>query len=685
MTEQHSLNLSGNVENTSDWILKLDISMFQDYPDWMLNMAFSFCIIFLVCGLPGNIVTILALCKCKKVRNTTAIFIINLSVSDLLFCSFNLPLAASVFQARRWVWGSQLCQLFPFLRYGLLAVSIFNILAITINRYIMIAHPTLYPRLYSKQLLPLHVIGTWIGGFGSLVPTLASVWGEFGLDPGIGSCTILHDRNGRSPKQFLFVFAFLAPCLAIILCYARIFVIAHKAAKKSGKKKESKVIEYKQEDVNNVQIVNREKHEFSSSLPSSLLSSMSGKSKDTMTSSLQTPSPFLESLEKPQITKENEIGEFGVHLCVPGYIDPSVPHRSTGLNGENEERVLHSMLEGGVCTKRDGLSDFDVQQEKQAGVLILREEKGKKLLEEEDEHGCISGQDLRGAEECKGVGSEVLHEGVCPDVPGEHKVAGPGFSEEHKAVVPGVPDEHKGVCTGVPEEHKAVVPEVPEENKGVCTLVSDAHEGGCSGVPDARKGRCIGIPDAHKGGCPEYPGEHTSISLTVLGKKEDFKLNLPGLGTRLDSKIVFGPGGGTHDKLEVQKDKGYYEPGKLNIGRGLRRESCVSFSLRIPNITPGFIRNGTRRRSLRPGKLSQKDRRLLKMILVIFISFLVCYLPITLVKVVRDPSLHLLSILGYILIYLSTCINPIIYVLMSSEYRQAYRALLTCQTTRMGR
>ena len=34
----------------------------------------------------------------------------------------------------------------------------------------------------------------------------------------------------------------------------RIFVIAHKAAKKSGKKKESKVIEYKQEDVNNVQV-----------------------------------------------------------------------------------------------------------------------------------------------------------------------------------------------------------------------------------------------------------------------------------------------------------------------------------------------------------------------------------------------------------------------------------------------
>ena len=36
-----------------------------------------------------------------QVRNTTAIFIINLSVSDLLFGCFNMPLAASIFITRR--------------------------------------------------------------------------------------------------------------------------------------------------------------------------------------------------------------------------------------------------------------------------------------------------------------------------------------------------------------------------------------------------------------------------------------------------------------------------------------------------------------------------------------------------------------------------------------------------------
>lgn len=79
--------------------------------------------------------------------------------------------------------------------------------------------------------------------------------------------------------------------------------------------------------------------------------------------------------------------------------------------------------------------------------------------------------------------------------------------------------------------------------------------------------------------------------------------------------------------------------------------------------------------------MTTKDRRLLKMILVIFSSFVVCYLPITSTKIVRKfHDIHVLHIMGYILIYLTTCINPIIYVVMSSEYRQAYWNLLMCRT-----
>lgn len=84
---------------------------------------------------------------------------------------------------------------------------------------------------------------------------------------------------------------------------------------------------------------------------------------------------------------------------------------------------------------------------------------------------------------------------------------------------------------------------------------------------------------------------------------------------------------------------------------------------------------------LYPGRMTAKDRRLLKMILVIFVSFLICYLPITTTKIIKPiEKYHFWNIIGYLLIYLTTCINPIIYVVMSSEYRQAYWNLLMCRT-----
>lgn len=88
-----------------------------------------------------------------------------------------------------------------------------------------------------------------------------------------------------------------------------------------------------------------------------------------------------------------------------------------------------------------------------------------------------------------------------------------------------------------------------------------------------------------------------------------------------------------------------------------------------------------RGRSFETGKMTAKDKKLLKMILVIFSSFLICYLPITITKTFKNViDWRGLNIAGYILIYLTTCINPVIYVVMSSEYRSAYKNVLLCRS-----
>lgn len=133
----------------------------------------------------------------------------------------------------------------------------------------------------------------------------------------------------------------------------------------------------------------------------------------------------------------------------------------------------------------------------------------------------------------------------------------------------------------------------------------------------------------------------------------------------------------------------------------------------------GYINNGkhtsftkaTRIKDQREMKAKRNEWRITKMVLAIFLSFVICYLPITIAKIVdKDvtcpgmssdcmfmsferrnsnnlllfllivPGLH---ITGYILIYLSACINPIIYVIMNKQYRQAYKTVLLCKPSRL--
>lgn len=267
------------------------------------------------------------------------------------------------------------------------------------------------------------VASTWAFSFGALIATWLEKWGRFGLDPTIGSCSILPDKNNRSPKEFLFVGAFMLPCLAIAICYARIFCIVREAARKS-------------------RAPNR------------------GKAR-------------------------------------PGLEDSAVGSASTALE----------------------------------------------------------------------------------------RSPGPENGTNHLA----------------PPRRALLAPPVLQ----------------CPPTP-----------------CPERSS--SSGVDTLDGHDEE---------AALDVKPRANSGGETAKRL---------------------RQAAV-----VLKRSPA---------SVRPPRLTPKDRKLLKMIMAIMVSFWVCYLPITLTKIFREFTSHpAANIAGYILIYLTTCINPIIYVVMSSEYRQAYKNLLMCR------
>lgn len=100
---------------------------------------------------------------------------------------------------------------------------------ITINRYIMIAKNRFYAKIYRKKWIVAMIVFCWTFSYGFQLPTLFKIWGKFGYDKQLETCSILPDDNNRSSKTALFIIAFVIPCIIIIICYSKIFWIVHKS------------------------------------------------------------------------------------------------------------------------------------------------------------------------------------------------------------------------------------------------------------------------------------------------------------------------------------------------------------------------------------------------------------------------------------------------------------------------
>ncbi|XP_039293521.1 G-protein coupled receptor moody [Nilaparvata lugens] len=442
------------------------------------------------------------------------------------------------------------------MRYGLLAVSLFTVLAITINRYVMIGHPTLYPKLYRRQYLGMMVACTWVSGFGALVATWLGRWGRFGLDQQIGSCSILPDAQGRSPKQFLFMVAFVIPCICIVVCYAKIFYIVRRTAMKS------------------------------------------------------------------RLTNNARNNNVAVGYPMP----TSSTTSSSALNSASTNFTTASNRPGGLFSKNS--SGFAAYYTRGSGR--------SKLLRKNRRPSYSIGED-------SAVGSSSTEAPSFSTTEKSSSLTENGNSTSTTTttydIIPVI--RMVTIQTDLPDPHllspnkSVVLPDV-SSSSGIENPLGDDER-------DAVLSRSV-TPTSMCGS--SHPASPTPSRRRSINRKRYRKERLP-------SAVVTTT--------------------LSHIGAVFRRSSQLSRSPRRPSSAAPPT----------PGKMTAKDRKLLKMILVIFASFVTCYLPITVSKTTfRHNSMETrwLNIAGYILIYLTTCINPIIYVVMSSEYRQAYKNLLMCRT-----
>ncbi|XP_049825509.1 G-protein coupled receptor moody isoform X2 [Aethina tumida] len=195
----------------------------------MMTIAGVFTIVIMIVGVVGNMLTVAALLRHSKIRTVAAAFIASLCISDLLFCFMVLPFSASQFFHGTWIHGDILCTIIPVLRYASIGVSLLSIAIISINRYILIAWPHLYSKIYTKTKVICYIGFIWLFSYGIQIPILMGKWGCYGFDEKLGTCSIKKDENGNSAKTALFVIGFAFPCILIVISYANIFYTVRKS------------------------------------------------------------------------------------------------------------------------------------------------------------------------------------------------------------------------------------------------------------------------------------------------------------------------------------------------------------------------------------------------------------------------------------------------------------------------
>ncbi|KAM4796990.1 G-protein coupled receptor 84 [Rhinophrynus dorsalis] len=183
-------------------------------------------IIVSLVGTIGNILTVVAYAVDKKLQTRFNMLIINLTLADILYCTFLQPFSVDAYLHLYWRSGTTFCRVFGMLLFVSNSVSILNLCLIAVSRYILITNNKLFDRIFSRLGVLLIVLGTWVVGFASFAP----LWPVFVLVPKVCTCSF-HRIKGRPYTTILMAFYFVVG----LSCVGIFYFLIHRKVKSAAK------------------------------------------------------------------------------------------------------------------------------------------------------------------------------------------------------------------------------------------------------------------------------------------------------------------------------------------------------------------------------------------------------------------------------------------------------------------
>uniref|UniRef100_A0A8C8RAT9 G-protein coupled receptors family 1 profile domain-containing protein n=1 Tax=Pelusios castaneus TaxID=367368 RepID=A0A8C8RAT9_9SAUR len=176
-----------------------------------------YCLV-LVVGLPGNLVALLAFLQRGRVRKAIRIYLINLTLADILF-NLTLPLWIPYYLARgRWALSDAICRLAGATYYMATYSAITFMALISVNRYCTVRVTMLDLALNRRHGAVAACVMVWLLCLGCAIPTLVTrqTWESS------GGTSCFEQHAGHKNYAYAMVGFFAASFLVVLGAYVSI-------------------------------------------------------------------------------------------------------------------------------------------------------------------------------------------------------------------------------------------------------------------------------------------------------------------------------------------------------------------------------------------------------------------------------------------------------------------------------